>query len=76
VSETFEPVASRCLVHPPGTPPGHMCIHETSWWLPGPDGWVRIEWPKSAHKARAWLALCETWDDVLSLAPDLVVGSR
>lgn len=42
-----------------------MCVYQTTWWLRGPGGsWHRVrDW----RRTERWLALCESWDDVLAV---------
>jgi len=54
-----------------------MCFHgQHVSWLKHDGIWYRVEATLRGRTPRAierWLELCETWDDVLALAPDLTV---
>jgi hypothetical protein len=71
------PVYSTCLC-PPGPRVRHMCVHgQHVPWLRHDGVWWRVEARLTGRAPRAverWLAMCETWDDVLALAPDLTVS--
>ena len=65
----IEVVSTECLCPPDASPEKqHMCVHRASHWLRGPDGWYRVH---SRRVAERWLALCNTWDDVLAVAWEL-----
>lgn len=46
-----------------------MCVYTTTLWVLGPDGWHLLR--TSKHKAMRWLELCESWDDVLTIAREI-----
>jgi hypothetical protein len=55
---------SGCLC-PPGRDRDHACVSGCTLWVEGPEGlWWRVEAVQSIHKAKEWLAICDTWLEV------------
>lgn len=55
---------SGCLCNPDVNQRPHACISGASLWVRGPLlRWWRVTMFKSIHKAKAWLEVCDTFQE-------------